>query len=538
MLSLGRTAFALIATLACFQTGCSAYAFEPHEGKQCRRTTVAVLGAGTAGITAAQALSNASISDFLIVEYNDHIGGRVAHTDFGTKDDGSPYVVELGANWVQGLGTAGGPENPIWTFAKKWNVTNTYSNYSSILTYNETGAVDYTDLLDDFEDAYAVAEQNAGYILTENLQDRSTRAGFSLAGWKPKHNMAMQAVEWWCWDWETAWTPEESSFEFGITGYNATFYQFSEDNNYVWDQRGFNTWIIGQASTYLKPNDSRLLLNTVVKNISYSDSGVTIYNEDGSCISAAYAICTFSLGVLQNDVVEFTPALPDWKQTAIEMFQMGTYTKIFLQFNETFWDPDTQFFLYASPTTRGYYPVWQSLSTPGFIPGSNIIFVTVVEDESHRIEKQSDEQTKAEVMEVLRQMFPDKCIPEPIDFMYPRWSLEPWAHGSYSNWPTGTTLEMHQNLRANVERLWFAGEALSAEYFGFLQGAWFEGREAGERIAGLLGKGCVDADAEGNKTGACGAQKRYEVLHGTTEDSEYDVANGWPVSTFLTYGDV
>jgi len=66
-------------------------------------------------------------------------------------------------------------------------------------------------------------------------------------------------------------------------------------------------------------------------------------------------------------------------------------------------------------------------------------------------------------------MFGDS-IPDPIDFMYPRWSTEPWAYGSYSNWPPGLSLETHQNLRANLGRLWFAGEATSAEYFGFLQG--------------------------------------------------------------------
>lgn len=46
---------------------------------ECRKTTVAILGAGVAGITAAQALSNASVSDFLIVDRNDYIGGRGMH---------------------------------------------------------------------------------------------------------------------------------------------------------------------------------------------------------------------------------------------------------------------------------------------------------------------------------------------------------------------------------------------------------------------------------------------------------------------------
>lgn len=152
--------------------------------------------------------------------------------------------------------------------------------------------------------------------------------------------------------------------------------------------------------------------------------------------------------------------------------QMGTYTKIFLQFDpeQQFWDDETQFFLYADSVERGWYPVWQSLTGADFIPGSGILFVTVVNEQSYHVEAQSDNATLVEVMAVLRTMYPEVNIPEPIDFMYPRWSLEPWAHGSYSNWPPGTSLQMHQNLRANAGRLYFAGEATSAQYFGFLQG--------------------------------------------------------------------
>jgi polyamine oxidase len=100
---------------------------------------------------------------------------------------------------LQGLGTEGGPENPIWTLAKKYNISNVFSDYSSIATFDETGAVDYTDLLDEFEEAWTVFEQDAGRILTENLQDRSMRAGLSMADWKSKKSMAAQAVEWWMW---------------------------------------------------------------------------------------------------------------------------------------------------------------------------------------------------------------------------------------------------------------------------------------------------------------------------------------------------
>ncbi|KAL8687288.1 MAG: hypothetical protein Q9218_006495 [Villophora microphyllina] len=430
-------------------------------------------GAGVA------ALSNASVTDFVIVEYRGDIGGRVAHADFGRKPDGTPY-----------------------------------SDFDSITTFNETGPVDFTRLLDEFEDAYSILEQDAGRILTQNLQDRSMRSGLSLAGWKAGKDAAAQTVEWWEFDFEYAFTP------------NATFYQYSDQNNYVFDERGFNAFIKGEASTFLKNNDQRLLLNTVVTNITYDGSGVTVHNQDGSCIQADYAICTFSLGVLQSDGVTFDPELPSWKQEGIETFSMGTYTKIFLQFppDKVFWNISYQFFLYADPHERGYYPVFQSLDAEGFLPGSGIIFVTVLQSQSYVVEAQDDETTKAEVLAVLRSMFGADKVPEPIAFLYPRWSLEPWAYGSYSNWPLGTTLEMHQNLRANVGRLYFAGEATSAEYFGFLQGAWFEGQAAGETIAGLI-----------KKTDSTG-EVHYETLHGTTPENQYDAANGWQASTFLTRG--
>lgn len=72
-----------------------------------------VLGAGDAGITAAvsfvsiedlslmqhqQSLTNISVQDFFIAEYNSEIGGRCRHAVFGKDGQGNPYTFELGAD--------------------------------------------------------------------------------------------------------------------------------------------------------------------------------------------------------------------------------------------------------------------------------------------------------------------------------------------------------------------------------------------------------------------------------------------------------
>lgn len=80
------------------------------------------------------------------------------------------------------------------------------------------------------------------------------------------------------------------------------------------------------------------------------------------------------------------------------------------------------------------------------IPGSNIIFVTVTDMESKRIEQQSDKETVAEIMVVLKKMFGNH-IPDPHDILVPRW----WTHrlykGTYANWPSRFNQKSHDQLK-------------------------------------------------------------------------------------------
>lgn len=444
--------------------------------------SVLILGGGVTGVIAARTLHENGVDDFIIVEARDELGGRMQN-----KTIGGNYTVEQGPNWVQGTQTGDGPANPILLLAQKHDVKTQFNDlFGSITFYDFNGPADFTDTFNDGDDAFTDFTVKAGARLSKGLLDLSARTGYSLVGSKPLTH-TQQTSEYYLFDWEYAQTPEESSWIASSLNNNYTFDPdmggFSEDNLLCIDQRGFKTIIQAEAAEFL--TEAQVMLNSTVTNITYSDSGVNVTLTDGTTLSADYVLVTFSVGVLQNDDVTFIPALPDWKQEAIQSITMATYTKIFIQFPENFWF-DTEMALYADKE-RGKYPVWQSLDHVDFLPGSGILFVTVTGDFSERIEALPDSQVQTEVLGILELMFPNVTIPEPLDFFFPRWHSNPLFRGSYSNMPASYVQAHQDNLRATVdERLWFAGEASSVKYYGFLHGAYFEGQDAGTQLANCV----------------------------------------------------
>lgn len=67
---------------------------------------------------------------------------------------------------------------------------------------------------------------------------------------------------------------------------------------------------------------------------------------------------------------------------------------------------------------------------------------------------------------------------------YHRWSKDEFAQGSYSEPVVGTTSQDFKNLGRKLGRLYFAGEATSEEWYGYLQGAYLSGKEKAQIIAG------------------------------------------------------
>ncbi|KAG2148956.1 amine oxidase [Suillus clintonianus] len=469
--------------------GCAAFATaSPSTAQNDQRSTkdakVLILGGGVAGVIAARTLHRKGITDFLIIEARDELGGRMQDYTIGVP--GKQYTIELGPNWIQGTQTGNGTANPILTLARKHHVKNQYNDLDgSITTYDYNGFKDYRDLLDTSINQFTQTGVVAGERVLTQQVDLGLQSAYGITGATPK-NMYEAACQYYQVDWvrEYAQSPDQNSWIASAWNNNFTYYTdmggFSDENNLCIDQRGFKTIIQAEAAEFLQPQ--QVSLNSVVTTIEYSGDGATVTLANGTTLTSDYVLCTLSLGVLQYGDVAFKPTLPSWKMEAIQSMVMATYTKIFLQFEQNFWF-DTEMAIYADKE-RGRYPIWQSLDHVKFFPGSGLVFVTVTGDFSLRIEGMEDSDVQEEVMEVLRAMYPNITVPDPVAFHFKRWNADPLFRGSYSNWPPSFLPGHSENLRATVDKtLWFAGEATSLKYFGFLHGAYYEGLNAGEEVA-------------------------------------------------------
>lgn len=459
---------------------------QEEEGGRVTRAAVLILGAGLAGIGAGKVLSKGGVSDFLILEAADAVGGRLQGAHFGG------HYVELGANWVAGV--KGDTANPMWHVANESNMRMVYSNFDSIAVYDARGRVPDEEVPWDFmRSTYAFGEELGRLYTKTDRPDISLRTMQRLAGFAPSTPIE-NVVDYITYDFEYGEEPRHSSLR--NTMPLLTYEDFGRETWFVADPRGVAHMADSLAASFLaagpdgRPQDRRLRLGEQVVRVTYSDDAVEVETTSGHVYIAPIAICTFSLGVLQSHDVRFEPPLPDWKMEAVFKFNMTCYTKIFLHFPYRFWPEGQQFFLYAD-VRRGYYPVWQALDAE--YSGGNLLMVTVTDNEAKRVEQQPAETTRRECMALLRTMFGPR-VPEATSILVPKWWSDKRFRGAYSNWPIGVGVGDFEQLKAPVaQRLFFAGEHTHSKYNGFMHGALASGYETAANVLAAMEKHKQDA---------------------------------------------
>lgn len=217
-------------------------------------------------------------------------------------------------------------------------------------------------------------------------------------------------------------------------------------------------------------------LNTVVERIEWGSQPVCVYTRAGEVFRADQVIITLPLGVLQAGRVAFTPALPAWKQAAVDALRMGPVIKLVYAFDQPV----------VSGAIRAIYsplnpPMWWS-PTPESSDGAQVWMALASGDWARELLAMGESAALQHGLETLRTEI-GRADLQPTAMHLANWVEDEFSLGGYSAVPVGAE-GAREALAAPVEgKLFFAGEATAPNPWGAtVHGAYATGRRAAHEI--------------------------------------------------------
>ena len=261
------------------------------------RSTVAVVGAGAAGLAGARRLTDAGVH-VVVLEARDRIGGRTWSYDFGGT------TIDLGASWIHGT------QPELEQLAAELELQTVNTDFTNMLVHDTSGGTRQID--------------------GETVADIEVRLGPSIlfAALNDAKRSIQSIID-------RAWQ------ENLLVGYSYEFIQYITTTFFETDFAASSETIPAEAFLELlfppgeppAPGDEvgvkntafpqgynqitdylarglDIRLKTIVRRIDYSGDSVQIFTNHGR-YEADVVIVTVPIGVLKAGKIEFSPALPE-----------------------------------------------------------------------------------------------------------------------------------------------------------------------------------------------------------------------------------
>ncbi|MBW8687784.1 flavin monoamine oxidase family protein [Chitinophaga rhizophila] len=410
---------------------------------------IIIIGAGAAGLLAGRELS--AQFKITILEARDVIGGRI-HTVYKNEHK----AAETGAEFVHGVlpVTLGLLKEAGLSYqlvnGNMYQVQNGHwdPQYEMIAGWDELlekmGTITSDMTMQHFLDQYFPAATHSALHLNVSRFVQ----GYDLAD---MNYVSVKALY-------TEWTNES-------------------DNNFRID-KGYSALIhfLAEAITHAQ---GRIITNAAVTGIQWSPGQATVTTADGTTYTADKVIVTVPLGVLQQQAISFSPALPAHLKAAADI-GWGTVIKAVLHFKTAFWEThakDVGFIFGEAP-----FPTWWTQlpdTTPaltGWLGGPPAIpYLT---------------QSPAAILDTALQSLATICNKDITtlqslltDSHVSNWAADPHIRGAYSYSKPETPAAQAILNTPVADTVYFAGEAL---YHGTSPGTVEAALYTGKQVADCI----------------------------------------------------
>ena len=229
---------------------------------------------------------------------------------------------------------------------------------------------------------------------------------------------------------------------------------------------GLATRILEDA---LKSGNLTTKFSSPIKDISESDSRVTITSHDGSSYTSSAAVSTVPLNVLKS--ISFSPALSAAKATAIGEGHVGGHSKVHYEARGTdlrSWSG------YAFPGHGLLYAYGDDTT-----PASNTHIVGFGASSVPLHAEDSIEKTKAAVLHMRKDIQIERIL-------FHNWVRDPYSQGSWCTYRPQFATKYLSALQENHGRVYFASADWADGWRGFIDGAIEQGARVAQKIGDAL----------------------------------------------------
>jgi monoamine oxidase len=406
---------------------------------------VAVVGAGAAGIGAARRLAAAGGLSLVVLEARERVGGRV-HT---VAPRGFP--LDRGAEWLHSA-----DRNPLSRIAEEHGFA------------LERRRPDWTSRL---SRSGETRQAEADWLLTREAHRRALRRAAAAGPDRPLASVVAPGGRW------NALLDATSSW-----GNGAELDCVSIRDNVRYEDSGLN-WRLRQGYGRLFESLARdlpIAHGAAVSRIAHDGRRLRLDTAQGP-VSAARAIITVSTAILAEERLRFDPPLPD-KVEAAAGLPLGINDKLFLSFAGTV--PGLEEGAYVIGSTRRRETASYQIRPLG----RPVIACFFGGRWAAALEEEGEKAMAAFAADELAGLFGADIGRQLAPLASTAWRRDPWSRGSYSYARPGHAGDRAVLAAPVEERLFFAGEATSPNFFSTAHGAWISGRAAADAVLGSLGR--------------------------------------------------
>jgi len=448
---------------------------------------VVVIGAGLSGLAAARVLVDLDL-DVVVLEARDRVGGRV---EGGHTADGTP--IELGGQWI------GPTQTRMYELVDElglelfetWNTGQHVVDLGGRQSRmgSKRGAVPKLN-------PFALADLFQGLTRFQRLADRIPVD----RPWEAPDARALDGQTW-----ET-WVRRNLRTELGRTYFRvACEAVFSADTAdlsllhaafYAHSGTDFETLLsvdrgaqqhrlIGGSITIAEVMAAslgdRVRLGEPVRRIEWAADQPIVETRTGQRYEASAVICTLPPTLAGR--LEYSPALPAWRDQLTQKTPAGTVIKLYAIYDEPFWRADGLTGQAASD--RGPVKVTFDNSPPSGSPG--ILMGFIEGGDGREWGRRPLEERRQAAIDCFVRYFGPRAA-NPVEYIERNWAGEEFSRGCYgAHFAPGVWTAFGPALTEPIGPIHWAGAECSPVWSGYMEGAVRSGEEAARTVADRFG---------------------------------------------------